>query len=126
MSHHQLSLIKIVSCFYPTQKRLQFKSASMMKTRENENHCRNDSDLVKLSAGKAISQTVNAYSENATIHGISYACERSSSILQRLLWSLICATFGILAGFLIWRQYQQWNDKPVITSIKTTGENAKG
>ena len=94
----------------------------MMTTWKNENYSRNDLDLVKPSAGKAISQTVNAYSENATIHGLSYACERGSSILQRLLWSLICATFGVLAGYLILRQYQQWNDKPVITSIKTTGD----
>ena len=65
--------------------------------------------------------TFHAYAENSTIHGISYSCDVSLPRLHRLLWALICAAFFILANFLILRQLNQWNNRPVITSVQTTG-----
>ena len=74
----------------------------------------------KSPASEAI-DTCHGYADSSTIHGISYACDLSSPNVHRLLWFLICIGMFVTALCLINQKYDEWQEKPVITSVQTTG-----
>ena len=65
--------------------------------------------------------TVQQYSENTTVHGISYVFEKGLPHLERLLWILAVVTGIGLAIYMSLTAYWQWVDNPVLTTIGTTG-----
>ena len=70
---------------------------------------------------KAIQTTINDYAGQATFHGISYIFDLSKPPLDRFLWLFTCCLFFALAFYLSGKAYIQWQDDPVLTSVKTTG-----
>ena len=71
-----------------------------------------------LKAGK---KTILDFASNTTIHGISYIFNTTLLILERLLWLVVFGTFAFLAMYWSTEAYNQWNESPVLTSVKTTG-----
>ena len=76
----------------------------------------------KKTQASGVRDTCHGYADSATIHGISYACDLSSPSVHRLLWFLICIGCFATALVLICQKYEEWQKKPVITSVQTTGE----
>ena len=68
-----------------------------------------------------IKKTVKEYAGQATVHGISYISDSSAFLLDRFLWLLVCIIFGLLAIALSTKAYIEWQEDPVLTSVKTTG-----
>ena len=77
----------------------------------------------KKNTRRGVLKTVHEYAENATTHGISYACDTSLFPLERFLWVLVCVGFIIFAVYFISEAYMLWEANPVITSVQTTGWN---
>ena len=69
-----------------------------------------------------ILKTVHDYAESTTIHGISYIFDVSRRAFDRSLWLIAVGVFLGLAITWSVTTYNQWQDNPVITSLKTTGE----
>ena len=64
-------------------------------------------------------KTIKEYSENCTIHGISYI-GNVQHVLERVFW-IIVVTVGIaLAMFFSVEAYLAWRESPLITSVSTT------
>ena len=74
------------------------------------------------SLASGVKDTFHGYADSATVHGISYACDLSSPNVHRLLWFLICIGMFVTAMCLIFQKYDEWKEKPVITSVQTTGK----
>ena len=68
-----------------------------------------------------IVKTVYEYAGTATVHGISYVFDVSKILFDRCLWLLVFLSFFGLAIHWIVKAYVQWQDDPVITTVKTTG-----
>ena len=64
-------------------------------------------------------KTIKEYSENCTIHGISYI-GNVQHVLERVFW-IVVVTVGIaLAMFFSVEAYLARGDSPLITSVSTT------
>lgn len=68
-----------------------------------------------------IKKTIKEYGAQATIQGINYVSDSSALPLDRFLWLLVCIIFGTLAITLSTKAYIEWQDDPVLTTVKTTG-----
>ena len=69
-----------------------------------------------------IFKTIVDYANHTTIHGVAYIFDKSSLILENILWLLVFGTFASLAISFSMEAYNQWQDNPVLTSVKTTGK----
>ena len=74
-----------------------------------------------MSFSRAGKQTVLEYAANSTIAGISYIFDGTLLILERLLWLLAFGVLVILSVKWSLDAYNQWQESPVLTSVKTTG-----
>ena len=70
---------------------------------------------------KAGKKTIVDFANTTSIHGIAYIFNTTLLILERLIWLLVFGTFAFLAIFWSVEVYFQWQDFPVLTSVKTTG-----
>ena len=70
---------------------------------------------------RAIKRTIGGYSRQTTVHGINYISNSSGFPLDRLLWLFVCIIFAALAIALSLKAYIEWQEDPVLTSVKTTG-----
>ena len=70
---------------------------------------------------KASNKTISDFAANTTIHGIQYIFDEYVFIFERVLWLVIFTIFAFLAIFWSFQNFNQWQDNPVLTSIKTTG-----
>ena len=70
---------------------------------------------------RATQQTVTDYCHNSTVAGLSYISDKSSYVLDRLLWLLAVIVFATLAIYWSLQAYIDWQNEPVITTVKTTG-----
>ena len=75
----------------------------------------------KFRPGIAVKDTVKGYCDNATVAGLSYVSDSTSYILDRCLWFIVCFIFAALAIYLSVTAYIDWQDDPVLTTVKTTG-----
>ena len=60
------------------------------------------------------------YAESATIHGISYIGQREQAWPHRLLWLLVVFGGVAVAVHLSTSAYTNWQEDPIITSVRTT------
>ena len=67
-----------------------------------------------------------SYAQHSTIHGVPYIFDRNTPVLDRIFWAL--AVLGLLTTALIWASsaYQEWNENPVITTLKDTEKEVAG
>ena len=76
----------------------------------------------KMSFVKGSKNTITQYGKSTTIHGIAYIFDESSSLLEKFLWLIIFALATFFAISFSLEAYQQWQDDPVLTTLKTTGK----
>jgi hypothetical protein len=70
---------------------------------------------------KAITNTTYEFAGNTTVHGITYIFDKTIFIVERILWLCVVVFFAILAIYWSVGMYGDWQDSPVLTSVKTTG-----
>ena len=70
---------------------------------------------------KATQKTIREYCHNSTVAGLSYISDSTSYTLDRLLWFFAVFVFAALAIYWSYQAYHEWQDEPVITTVKTTG-----
>ena len=70
---------------------------------------------------KATQKTITEYCHNSTVAGLSYISDSTSYTLDRLLWLLAVFVFAAMAIYWSYQAYHEWQDEPVITTVKTTG-----
>ena len=70
---------------------------------------------------KAGKKTIVDFANTTSIHGIAYIFNTTLLILERLIWLIVFGIFAVLAIFWSVEAYFQWQDFPVLTSVKTTG-----
>ena len=75
----------------------------------------------KMPLVKVGKSTITQYAKNTSIHGIGYIFDESASILEKFLWLIIFSLATFLAISFSLEAYQQWQDDPVLTTLKTTG-----
>ena len=75
-----------------------------------------------VSVRKVVSRTLKDYADVSTAHGISYVFDKNLLGLERLMWFMVCVSFVSMAAIFSCQAYNNWQDDPIITSVKTTGE----
>ena len=63
--------------------------------------------------------TTKNYSSTTTIHGISYLFSDNISGLERLLWIIVVIFAIFFTTFQVVKLYNEWQAKPVITTLDT-------
>jgi hypothetical protein len=61
------------------------------------------------------------YSQKSTIAGLHYAFKQKQSMIGRVLWMISLAILTFLGFGLSLKNYNQWKEEPVLTTITTTG-----
>ena len=67
---------------------------------------------------KPAKETFIDYTENSSLHGISYAFERSVHSCSRIFWILTFLGFFTLAVVMIYQLYSGWASSPVLTTLE--------
>ena len=78
-------------------------------------------EKLKFRPGVAVQDTVKGYCDNSTVAGLSYVSDTTSRVLDRCLWFIVCVIFAVLAIYWSTTAYIDWQDDPVLTTVKTTG-----
>ena len=71
-------------------------------------------------------QTLENFASRSTIHGVSYVFDHTISLVDRLLWMIICLTSVFLATYLTHSSYTEWQDNQVVTTLKTAAKPLTG
>ena len=66
-------------------------------------------------------KTVKEFASNTTIHGIQYIFDEYVLIFEKVLWLVIFTIFSYLGISWSLENFNQWQNNPILTSIKTTG-----
>ena len=82
-------------------------------------------EKLKFRPGIAVQDTVKGYCDNASVAGLSYISDSTSHIVDRSLWFIVCFIFAVLAISWAVTAYIDWQDDPVLTTVKTTGKNCQ-
>ena len=61
----------------------------------------------------ALLKTAEEYSSCTTIHGVSYAFDRDSGVLDRIIWTLVVVALLVFAVYLNYNIWTQWRDGQV-------------
>ena len=70
---------------------------------------------------KSFGKTAKEYSYSTSIHGISYIFENDVFIFERSIWVLAVFSGIILATIMSVTAFLDWRNKPVLTTVATTG-----
>ena len=70
------------------------------------------------------------FGSRSSIHGVSYTLDRALPWLDRVLWLLLFLGSIALAAYMITTTVKDWQDRQVVTTLKTmskpvTGKNNK-
>ena len=71
-------------------------------------------------------ERVSQYGERSSIHGVNYTLDRALAWLDRALWLLLLTAALALAGFMVWRTLADWQDRQVVTTLKTITKPVEG
>jgi hypothetical protein len=61
------------------------------------------------------------YGQKSTIAGLHYAFKQKQSMIGRVIWMISLAILTFLGFWLSLKNYEQWKEEPVLTTITTTG-----
>ena len=67
-------------------------------------------------------RALEEYASQTTIHGISYIFDKKLPAYDRMLWTLICLSFSILAILMTNQSFSNWQSDMVITTLKNTAK----
>ena len=73
-----------------------------------------------------LAQNVDEFGSRSSIHGVSYTLDRSLSWLDRVLWLFLFLGSIALAGFMIITTVQDWQERQVVTTLKTMSKPVTG
>ena len=68
---------------------------------------------------------IKEYAKSTTIHGINYIFESGIPIIERLLWTVAMIVMVFFASLFSMSAYIEWEDHPVVTTVKSTGKAIK-
>jgi len=63
------------------------------------------------------------YTQRSTIAGLHYAFQPKQFLFGRLIWIVAIGILIFLGFWFSAQNYLQWKDKPVVTTITTTGNS---
>ena len=69
-----------------------------------------------------LAKSLEDYASNATVHGISYVFDKTTSVVERFIWFIIVFAFGCIAILLVYKSYTDWQENQVITTLKTVAK----
>ena len=72
----------------------------------------------KKSARKKVAETIIEFAESTTIHGLAYMVDRKHSP-WRPAWVMVGVLALIFSTYSVFDLYMQWQNEPLITSLKT-------
>ena len=67
-------------------------------------------------------QIIEGFACRSSVHGVSYIFDRTVSVFDRLLWTIICLASVLFAVYLIHNTYTDWQDDQVITTLKNVAQ----
>ena len=79
----------------------------------------------KLKMKYLLSKMIKEFADSTTIHGINYIFESGIPIIDRLLWIVAMVIMLCLASYMSTDAYIDWEDNPVVTTVKSTGKPIK-
>ena len=65
---------------------------------------------------------IEEYTNESTVHGLKYVFDRKIGLFDRLLWLVIVLCSMFMAIWMIGSSYSSWQQKMVITTLKTTAK----
>ena len=68
---------------------------------------------------KAMYNILKEYSEYSTIQGVVYIFQRNQTQFGKVFWSMVIIAMLTLGMYWSVSAYQDWQDNPVMTTIKT-------
>ena len=71
-------------------------------------------------------ERLEQYGEKSSVHGVSYTLDRTLAWLDRVLWLLILTASLALGGFMVWHTLNDWQERQVVTTLKTITEPVQG
>ena len=70
----------------------------------------------------ALAKTAKEFAEHTSVHGVGYVADKKVPLFSNLLWASVCLLSMGLAIYLSVESYNQWQEKPVITTLKNTAK----
>jgi hypothetical protein len=77
------------------------------------------------SQGKQMYNIIQDYSEYSTIQGVIYIFQTNQTQVGKVFWSMVIVTMLALGTYWSVCAYQDWQDNPVMTTIKTSALSIK-
>ena len=74
------------------------------------------------SPASALAKTAKEFADHTTVHGISYVADKKAPLFSNLLWASVCILSMAAAIYLSVESYNQWQERPVITTLKNTAK----
>ena len=68
----------------------------------------------------ALAKTAKEFAEHTSVHGVGYVADKKVPIFSNLLWASVCLLSMSLAIYLSVETYNQWQERPVITTLRNT------
>lgn len=78
----------------------------------------------KVKMGRKFREKAYEYSKNTSLHGMPYMMGTALKIWERVVWCLVFLTCIVVVIIWITVAYKEWEDQPVITTVKTTGKQS--
>ena len=70
----------------------------------------------------ALAKTAKEFAEHTSVHGVGYVADKKVPIFSNLLWASVCLLSMSLAIYLSVETYNQWQERPVITTLRNTAK----
>ena len=74
------------------------------------------------SPASSIAKTAKEFAERTSVHGVGYVADKNVPLFSNLLWAFVCILSMSLAIYLSVESYNQWQERPVITTLKNTAK----
>ena len=74
------------------------------------------------SPASSIAKTAKEFAERTSVHGVGYVADKNVPLFSNLLWAFVCILSMSLAIYLSVESYNQWQERPVITTLKSTAK----
>jgi hypothetical protein len=78
------------------------------------------SEKKQPSQGARVYNIIQEYSEYSTIQGVLYIFKGNQTQVGRIFWSLVIFAMLLLGTYWSVAAYSNWQDNPIITTVKTS------
>jgi hypothetical protein len=80
-------------------------------------HPKSDNSKLKSDVGTLL----NDYLDHSTIQGVDYIFNSKEKLGGKIFWMVVVSVLLFLSVYGSWIAYRDWQDKPVLTSVLSTG-----